>query len=62
MEMQNDTLYAAQASPLPSNESWMSFYIVLLILYPLVCALFRNDRLRTTYVFPGHSLRFLEPW
>lgn len=28
--------------------SWSSFYIVLLIFYPLICALLRNDRLRTT--------------
>ena len=53
MDIHNDTFYKGQASPVPDNESWMSFYILLLILYPLVCALLRNDRLRTTYeTFP----------
>lgn len=53
MEIQNATFYTAQASPPSSNETWKSFYIVLLILYPLVCALLRNDRLRTLFeTFP----------
>ena len=53
MAVYNDTLYSAQVPPVPDTASWKSFYILLLILYPLVCTLLRNHRLRTTYkTFP----------
>lgn len=43
----------------PSNqESWTYFWVLLAVLYPLVCALLRNDRLRTTLeTFPYTTRR-----
>ena len=42
----------------PPKESWTNFYLLLLILYPLICALLRNDRLRTTLeTFPYTTRR-----
>ena len=41
-----------------ANESWSYSYLLLLTLYPLLCSLFRNDRLRTTLeTFPYTSRR-----
>ena len=38
---------------MPNNESWWGIYVLLLLLYPLTCCLFRHQRLRTTYrTFP----------
>ena len=53
MDVQNTTVYRANVPPLPDNESWLSIYVLLLVLYPLICTLLRNRRLRTTYkTFP----------
>ena len=49
----NSTLHKTLISPTAAQDSWTSFYVVLFMLYPLVCALLRNDRLRTMYeTFP----------
>ena len=57
MNVQNTTVYRANVPPSPDNESWLSIYVLLLLLYPLVCALLRNHRLRTTYKTFPYSTR-----
>jgi len=45
----------SQSSP---NRSWTYFYPLLLLLYPTICALLRNNRLRTTLeTFPYTTRR-----
>lgn len=50
--MSNQTTTTTQTSPFPSsslNSSWTPIYL-LLLLYPIICTLLRNDRLRHTLV------------
>lgn len=42
----------------PDQESWTYFWVLLAVLYPLICALLRNDRLRTSLeTFPYTTRR-----
>ena len=58
MVYQTTTTPSLNPPPTKANESWSYYYLFLLTLYPLLCSLLRNDRLRTTLkTFPYTSRR-----